>query len=822
MKRQKKISMQFTEKTINNGDIFHQRWTHYMMLGIIFIVISLLFYKVAFLKYSPNASDTLQWRRSAQQIIEYNKTHSETALWTDNTFSGMPTYLIDFPLKYPFLNNLFYTLHSLISWRILYLIFGAIGMYVLLVRKQFSPLVALFSALSFGLSCHFIGLIDIGHNTKLRAIMYIPWIFLCFDELRKNKNILSLGLLSIFLIDQLRVNHFQIAYYTYLMMFIYWVVYLVHYIKKKSIKNYIIFTAMAIGAICIAVISVANPYLSTYEYSHYSARGDTGLTYDYATSWSFGIWEVFSFIVPYVNGGVSPHYWGPMPFTQTFMYMGITVLYLAILASIFYFRKTKIKALVIITFVCLLISFGKHFSLLTKTLMVILPLFNMFRVPSMILAIVQFAIPVLAAYGLGLCIDSIKADNKTLKKTLLISLILAGILCVLFLNGKSLFTDISFTTKMEMERYKQAEIEHLRATRLELFTKSGVQSFGLLFLALLCLYSMVLGVVKRNVCLLILVVLTVADLSLINKNHLQDKDLVLEPTMTTIQTLETDSVLAIQDSTDPYRIFPFPETPDNQRWYQGFGNTRWSYYHQNIGGYHGAKLRRYNEILEHLHSSVIPRIPINWNIVNMLNVRYLIFPEKYDFSNHDFEWYHSEIIDRTRQYHTLLNKNALPRAWFVKNHEVVKNKDIVLKLYIDNPDFNPRDTVILESDTTPFEYSDDFTVNMTDRNIHYSRWETHTDAPAFLVVSEIYYPAGWNFYINGVKTEHQPANYILRGLPVPAGNNIIEMKFEPKTYRISVILSGIGLSLSVFLTLLGVFLYYRGNYGSGMVYKIGK
>jgi len=804
----------FTTHNPDHPDIFNQRWSHYLMIGIIFIVISVMFYKVAFLKYMPNASDTIQWRRLSQQILEYNKTHSDTALWTDNVFSGMPSYLIEFPLKFPFINTIFFMLHTLISWRVLYLIFGAIGLYILLIRNKFSPLVALFSALSFALSCHFIGLIDIGHNTKFRAIMYIPWIFLTFDELRKNRNVLSLGLLSICLIDQLRVNHFQIAYYTYLMLFTYWCVYLVYNIRQKTIKTYIWFSVMAIGAMCIAVLAVANPYLSTYEYSHYTSRGDTGLTFDYATAWSFGIWEVFSLIIPYFYGGVSPEYWGPMPFTQTFMYMGIIVLYLAILASVYSFRQTKIKALVIISIISLLISFGKHFPLLTKSLMTILPLFNMFRVPSMILAILQFAIPVLAAYGLHLCIENIKTDNKVLKRDLLISLILTALLFFLFVNGKSLFSSMSFTTAAEIERYKPAQIEHLRVTRLELLVKSGMQSFGFLFLGILCIYTMVTGFFKRNITLIILIALSVFDLYLVDKNHFKDKDLIRETTITQIPTLDTDRVIAIEDyNTDVYRVFPYHE-------YQN--NARWSFYHQNIGGYHGAKLRRYNDVLDHLHANLIPSIPINWNIINMLNVRYLIFREKYDFPNSELELAYSEVKDRNIQYHTFLNKGALPRAWFVKESEVVTDKERILKLYIDNPDFNPRDTVILEKSTTPFQYNDDFTVNMTNRDLHYTRWETKNDAPAFLVVSEIYYPAGWNFYINGIKTEHQPANYILRGLPVPAGNNVIEMKFEPTTYKISIILSGIGLTLSVGLTLLGLYIYYRKNYGSGMVYKIGK
>jgi len=817
MKRRmkKSIDVQAVER-----DIFNLSWSHYLMIGMIFLVVSLMFYKVAYLRYAPPAHDTQQWRWAAEQIIEYNKNHSDIALWTDNMFSGMPTYLIQFPLKVPFLGYLLGFFNYLINWRIFYLIFGGIGMYVLLVRKKFPPLVALFSALAFAFSCHYIGLLDIGHNTKLRTIMYIPWVFLCFEELRKNRRILSLGLLTIFLIEQLRANHFQIAYYTYLMLFIYWVVYLVKNIREKTLKNYAIFTGLFILALVISVLAVANPYLSIYEYNHYTSRGGSGLSFDYATSWSFGIGEVLSLFVPYAYGGVSPLYFGPMgagrPSTQTFHYMGIIVLYLAILGAVFEFRHTKIKALSIIALVSLFISFGRHIPWLAKLCMVALPLYKSFRVPATILTIMQFSIPVLSAYGLALCIRKIKANNPNFKKALLISLIVVAAMLIIFVNGKQMFASLDLTHPTEYQTYQPGQIEQLRAQRLDALVQSGMQSFGLLICAILALYAMVNGFFKKNITLIIIIALSVFDLHLVNKNHFQDRYLVKESVLAEeFPTLETDLLLQDLAEEEPFRIFPFQQ-------YQN--NARWSYYHQNIGGYHGAKLHRYNDVLapENLLYSIMPSTPINWNILNMLNVKYFIFNEKYEFPHTELVHYYAEIKNRNERYHTYVNNGVLPRAWFVRDHVVIQDKETIIKLYLNNPDFNPRDTVILEEDTTPFQFSEDFSVTMQERNIHYTKWTTVNNAPAFMVVSEIYYPAGWNFYINGVKTEHYAADYILRGLPVPAGHNTIEMKFEPMTFKVSVVMSWIGIITSVLLTLFGVFLYFRNNYGAGIVYKIGK
>jgi hypothetical protein len=878
MKKQK--SPVVVADTNEGTDIFSKWWSHFIMIGLIIIIISALFFQVGYLKYAPKAHDIEQWRWGAEQTIEYNKSHKDKALWTDSIFAGMPTYMVNFTPKFLFVKNIVTKIFSFIHWRVSFLIFAAIGMYVLLIYLRFHPLIALFSAFSFALCSHFIGLSDIGHSIKLQSICYIPWIFLLFEDLRQHKRLLSVGLLSIFLIDQLRINHFQIVYYTYLLLFMYWVAYLIKSIKDKEVSGYIQFTLLAIFAFVITILAVANPYLTSYEYSHFTIRGgSTGLSNDYATSWSFGIQEVLSFIVPNIFGGISPNYWGPMPFTQTSHYMGIIVLFLAILASVYYFKDTKIKTLVIISFIILLISFGKeltfmylglmvfilalilaayyyktsrnkaiiilavglifflisignHTPLLSNLLLKYLPLFNKFRVPAMILCIVQFCVPVLAAYGIMLFIEKSGQNDKKFNKVVMICLLVSIALCLYFLvMGESFGKVLRFTNDNEIaqltnqlksdSRYTTNQInqmltnhlDKLKAKRLELFVQSGMQSFALLSFALLLLWSMLKGFLRKNVVLVLLVALTIIDLSLVNyKNYLKSSDLVKGKTTTELSKTQADNFLIEEAQNDLFRIFPIGRNGEE------FRTNRWAYYHQTIGGYHGAKLGRYQEMIDrNLFSPLKVGEHINWNVVNMLNVKYLVLDSRYSFLNNDIEFV---LFDRDAQYTVYRNNGYLPRAWFVKNQEVFRDKNGVMQK-INDPDFNPRDTVLLEKEVKSFDYYDDFSITMLERDIHHTTWKTSNDTDAFMVISEIYYPEGWNIYINGEKTDIYLANTILRGIRVPAGdNNLIEMKFEPKSYEISLFLSTIGLSLSILLTIFGLILYYRSNYGQGIVYKI--
>jgi len=376
--------------------ILEGKYKHVIFIGLLFIILSVSFFKIAFQNYAPPAGDTIQWRSSAQVLMEYNKEHKDQAMWNPNVFSGMPSYLISFSAKYPFIGRIYKLTNKVMNWRILMLFVMSLGVYLFMIHLKFDPIIAFISAIAMALSCHFLGLLEIGHNTKFKAVVYIPWIMFAVHYLKQRLSLLTLGTTAIILIIQLRTNHPQISYYTFLMIGIYWIANLIWSIKDKEVRSYMIFSAMLLLAFVIAFMAIAQPYFSTYEYGHYTIRGgSTGLNTSYATSWSFHPLEILTFVNPSFFGGVSPFYWGWMPFTQTSMYMGIIILLFTII-GIFYNKNRLVKVLLSVSIFTLFLSFGRHLPFLSNFLLEFLPGFNKFRVPAMILVLLQFAIVILA------------------------------------------------------------------------------------------------------------------------------------------------------------------------------------------------------------------------------------------------------------------------------------------------------------------------------------------------------------------------------------------------------------------------------------------
>lgn len=785
--------------------LFEGKYRHLIFIVVLFLILSSFFFKIAFKNYVPKASDTMQWRASAEQLLNYNKTHKDQALWNPAIFSGMPSYLTSFASKYPFINTITKLTNKVMNWRILLLFTMGLGVYFLMIYLKFDPFIAFISAVAFSLSVHFIGLIEIGHNSKFKAVVYIPWIFFFVHYLKDRKTVLALGLATLMIIGQLRENHPQISYYTFLMLIIYWIFQLVWAIKEKEIKPFIIFTSLLVVAGIIALLAVAQPYLSTMEYGKYTIRGGaSGLETAYATSWSFHPMEILSFINPSFFGGVSPYYWGWMPFTQTSMYMGVVIFFLALVA-IFASRDKLVKILGTISAVVLFISFGKHLPFLSNFLLHYLPGFNKFRVPAMILVILQFAVVVLAGYGLRTIIDKRKENKKKFFKNLQnVLYFVIGFLIIFFLIINSQ-QDSGFIKAGEQAKYSAQQIQQLKSLRFEKALHDGIVT-GIFLLSAIFL-SLLYGNKKlgKYPFLLIIMILVVTDLLLVDNRFLQDVVPQKYIDKTYVKT-EADKFLAKDNET--FRIYPLAG---------GFGQNQWGYYNQTIGGYHGAKLKRYQEILDNcLNYEFQNRVPINWNIVNMLNAKYVIFQENLPFENLEYAYY-----DRKQKQTIFQNKTYLPRAWFVKNIEKIEKKEAIWKR-LNQQEFNPAEAAIVEQEIPPVFVPTQSSVELEKFDLHYLKFNVKTDSTAFLTVSEIYYPAGWKAYIDGEETEIYPTNYILRGVVIPAGEHVLEMKFVPQTYAVSFKLSLAGLIITVVLLLIGLFFYYKENYKGEIVYVMKK
>ena len=783
--------------------ILEGKYKHLIFISLLFIILSAFFFKIAFQNYAPPAGDTIQWRSSAQVLIEYNKEHKDQAMWNPNVFSGMPSYLISFGAKYPFVGQIFKLTNKVMNWRILMLFIMALGVYLFMIHLKFDLTIAFISAIALPLSCHFLGLLEIGHNTKFKAVVYIPWIMFAVHYLKERRSLLALGATAILFIIQLRANHPQISYYTYLMIGIYWISHTIWAIKDKELRSHIIFSVMLLLAFIIAFMAIAQPYFSSYEYGHYTIRGgETGLNTSYATSWSFHPLEILTFVNPSFFGGISPFYWGWMPFTQTSMYMGI-IIFLFALIALFYNKNRLVKILLSVSIFTLFLSFGRHLPFLSNFLLNYLPAFNKFRVPAMILVILQFATVILAGFGIKTIIEKTKDDDKKFFDLFQKILVSVFVLFVIFVAFSSSLENLGLQHSGDASKYNPGQLKQLKTMRLEKLVDDGIQTGLFLIVSMGLILLAGRKKIGKYSFLILIAILVITDLLLIDSRFLQN--------VTPQQNIEreykkTDADKFLLQDNENFRIYPLARE---------FGQNSWAYYHQTIGGYHGAKLKRYQEIIENcLNAEFLDRIPINWNIVNMLNAKYVIFNQKLPIDNLEYAYY-----DRKEKQTVYLNNTYLPRAWFVKNTELIKDSKSIWKK-LNDPEFSPAETAIVEKEVPTTYAPIESSVTPIGFGLHDVKFEVVTDTTSFLTISEIYYPAGWKAFIDEEETEIFATNYILRGIVVPKGEHTIEMKFESSTYTWSLKLSLIGLILAIMIFLIGLYIYIRSNFQGKIVYVL--
>ncbi len=805
-------------------------WLPWVLMGFLLVLVSLLYFPVAFQGYTPPASDISQWQGAANEIINYNKAHSDKALWTQSMFSGMPSYMISFPNRWPFLENLSRLTDKLINWRIFLLFIGTLGVFLLLRFLKMDVWTSFFGAVAFMFSCHWLGLVEIGHNTKFRAIMYLPWVIWAYLRLREKPDILGLGFLATTLIMQLRENHPQVSYYLYLFMGMYWVWQLVENFKKKDHKRFWIFTLLTVLAFGLTALAVMNPYLSTMEYSHHTMRGGPGgLETSYAQGWSFHPKEIITFFIPDFYGGISPNYWGYMPFTQVYNYFGLIVLAFGIIAMIGKKHRRFSIFLGITSLIFLIMSFGSATPHLSNLFMKYLPYFNKFRVPSMILIMVQLNAVVLAALGVDTILSVDEKRQKAWSAGLMKAFAVCGVIFFLWLVlAKPLFGGMSFTSATEVQQIAQQGLTeipgHIKAERLDLLYKSGNISLLLLALGIGAAWLASVKKLPKTLFVVLLTLFTFVDLWVYTGKILKKENLQARQEYQNQFAKQDYDDFLLEDGAN-FRIYPIGQSVfSNSRLSQPAGV--WAYHHQTISGYSAAKLKRYDDLLKLIEGDPVTQKPGEWArlmmgmyggatsmprdvptpVLDMLSTKYIIHPEAlpndslftvnhppYDqfFKKLKPAYYGSEGVAIYE------NTSALPRAWFVDAVQKVAPADSILGL-MRSESFDPRRLAYVENDLPNVQKPDSARVEQTLAEMHNLAYEVQTDKPAFLVLSEIYYPAGWKASLNGKEIPIHAANYILRGVEIPAGKHKLELVFAPDSYKTGVRFSLIGILVSLF------------------------
>ncbi len=796
------------------------------LLALLFIAIG-FFAPVLFSGKALIGGDTVQWRAMANSMLEYQEETGRQALWAPNAFAGMPGYMIAYETQIPGVDDIPAILREVI-WPVSHYIFLLLGTYLLIVFLTRDKLAGVFAAAAYGLTTYVIILLPAGHNSKFISLAFAPWMVLAFAYVLRKPKLLSALLFAIAVGANLRAGHVQITYYITVLLSIWWIVEVVGAARRKDWKPLAVSTGwLALGS-ALAVLMVAQPYLAHMEYKQYTIRGaveqaSAGLDWSYAMGWSQGFGELITLIAADAFGGASPTYWGPKTFTGGPHYVGIIAAMLAVLALLRH-RTNLVIGLAIGGFLMMLFSLGENFELLNRLLYDHFPLFSAFRVPETWLSIVAFSIAVLAGIGLHAAgrREESQVDRKTTDRSVYGVLAgAAGLLVLLWLFGDVLF---DYEKPGEGQQIRQQIIQQypdvspddpridqsvsrvlvdLREERADTYSDELFRSLIFLILAGVVLILFRRRKIPTWTMQAALVLLVVIDLWGVGRRYFNEDQLVrADEVSDQIAEYDFDAFLIQKrEEAGGYGRFRVLSLESGNP----FSNARPSFHHESLGGYHGAKLRLIQDYIDELFIDPGSGAP-NKNALDLLNTRYVVARGTLPGMNPVHRGEQTGLI-------VLENPDALPRAFFVGDVEVIEDEQAVWQR-LRSSEFDLRDTAILteppDFDVTPIDSASTVRVEMEAYSPHEIVWNVETDAPRLLVASEIYYPAGWKAFVDDEETPIYRADHFLRAVPVPEGRHRVVMRFAPGSHLAGVWISGITSLLVYGLTIVLVGLpWYR-------------
>ncbi len=763
---------------------------------LVFLAISFAYFPEHLEGKVLQQSDIRWWEGMSKELRDYQSETGEFTLWTNAMFGGMPTYLIVSPPS----NNLFHYLHLILTLNhakpVCYIFLFLIGFYIALLVFRVNPWLAIAGALAFAFSTNSFTLIEAGHLTKVQAIGYMAPIIGGVYLAYRRKLLLGAVITGIFLTLQLLVNHLQMTYYTLIIIIIFGIVELFYSIREKRVLPLVKTTGVLFIAVLLAIGSNMVNFRLTYEYSKYSTRSKselsntlesktTGLDKDYITAWSYGIDETLTLLIPNFKGGSShgaltknsetfelfkkaqgeknarqaiqaqPIYWGGQPFTGGPVYVGAIVFFLFVMGM--FLIKGPVKWwLLITTILAILLSWGYNFMAFSDLFINYFPGYNKFRDVTMILVIVQFTFPLAAILVLQKLIDGNIIKNDLLKYGK-ISLYIVGGITLFFALFPGLFYDFSAQSDQAYSNQGlQVLVDAWVADRKMLLRNDSLRSLVFVLLSASLIYVLYIKKIRITWFYPILSLLILIDMWPVARRYLNNDDFVSKRQRSeAFQPYQAD--LQIMADDDPYfRVLDLTADP--------FRSSRASYFHKSIGGYHGAKLKRYQELIDyHLSKN-------NMDVYNMFNTKYFILPAQDS----------PPIAQR--------NMGALGNAWVVDQIRWVSNADEEIEA-LNN--FVPANEAII--DVRFEELVGDFQPQIdTSANLELMEYKPNqltynyqSSLDQLVVFSDIYYDKGWKAYIDDELFPHFRVNYILRGMIIPAGTHQILFTFEPYSYDIS-------------------------------------
>ncbi|MDI3520135.1 MAG: hypothetical protein PWR04_123 [Anaerophaga sp.] len=789
---------------------------------VLFVILSFVYFSPVLKGYELPQMDNIHAIGMSRELVEHEEATGEHSFWTNSMFGGMPAYQI----KGDSSANIFSYINRIVRLGLPYstvaiLFLYLLGFYVLLRSMKMGKLLSVLGAIAFGFGSYNIIIIIAGHITKAYAIaLMAPVIAGILYTLNSNKwkgaffTAFTLGL-------HLAYNHVQITYYLFILVLVLMLSRFIYAWKDGQIRDFLIRAAILVGAALLAVLPNLPHLLPTYEYGKFSIRGpselesstkegeqDTGLDRDYAFAWSYGKAETLTLMIPNVMGGASEplsrnprameevdnrlreivgqqsQYWGSKPFTSGPVYVGALVCFFFVL-SLFFYKGREKWWLVAATILSIILAWGENLEWFNYFMFDHFPLYNKFRTVEMTLVIATVTIPLLGMTGLKKIIDNPAYIREQSGKFLAAFGLTGGVALILYLFPDLFFSFMSREEATALAQQKQnmpdqaalidQVIMNMKQARMGLLKNDALRSFFFILLGSGSLWLYATNRVSKKYILPGLVLLVLIDLWGVDKRYLNSDDFEA-PRQSASRFEETKADAFILQDDDPnFRVFTIYRNP--------FTEVNTSYFHKSIGGYHGAKLRIYQDIIDYYLQN-------NWRllmghfrnggsgdealdllagmpVLNMLNTKYVVYHPG------------QEPVENIHNYGD---------AWFVDNVKVVTSAEEEIS-GLKNVDL--QKTAVIRQDRLDNSWNS----YQNDREggnielISYApdklTYKVTSPGKKVAVFSEIYYPAGWNAYIDGEKTEIKRVNYILRALMIPDGEHTVEFRFEPSSVHVA-------------------------------------
>ncbi|CAN5347275.1 YfhO family protein [soil metagenome] len=776
----------------------------HLLAVLVFLVVTLAFFSPIFFDNKTlDQNDIQQHIASSKSLRDFRDATGEEGLWASSMFGGMPAYLVNLQWS----DGVVVTMKKVLS---LFLphpvrnIFAAfICYYILLLAFRVRPYLAIAGALAFGLSSYMIIGLSAGHNARIGAIAFMPLVIAGIHLAFSGKRILGFGVTAAGLAFQLRENHMQITYYLILIVVGYGIVQLIIAYREKQLKDFFTTLAILVPAALIAAATFFGQFWAITEYSRYSIRGsselqkpgqtesDNGLSKEYAFAYNYGIWEPMTLLIPQIYGGssmtafvqdqesesykalvnsgdnelanqlanYSRAYWGPQSFTVGPYYAGAIVVFLFVLGILFAERK-YVYWLVPLSVLSLMLSWGDSFSTFNYFMFDYFPGYHMFRSFSFGLVIILFAMPLLGMLGLEKFLNS--ELNKHAKSKLMIAAIATGGLCLFLFAFAGMITAIK-TGESQLPGWFQ---HALQLDRVSLLREDAFRSLAFIASIFILLYFNIQK--KLPIAFFAFTILMITlDVSIVDKRYFTKDNYKRKRSDAGFAATAADEAI-LRDKTC-YRVYNI--SPE-----ESFSNSaRSSYFHNSLNGYHGAKIRRYQDLYDSCISRETQEL-INdaqsgkldfskYGVLDMLNTKYIV--------------YGPDAIS------IIPNDAANGPAWFV--NEVVKVKSPTEELK-KTGEVNTRKTAVVDESkfkVAAFSQPDSIAaIKLTVNKPNQLTYESLSSSNGVAVFSEIYYAKGWQATIDGNEVPILRADYVLRALEVPAGKHSIEFRFQPKPYVI--------------------------------------